>query len=551
MKKFNDVVIQKKDALVKQPVDETIINSIQTQADFEAWCKSYKPKYLSDIPDTLKAFGVSFENTGILPYGWNVNPYDTITYSGDQVGVAHMFADNYQNKARFCYTDGYWYVFNEMTGWQKDVGRTEVLILVDEFQAALKYAKDLIDDAKFKERFYDEYCSQLSSNNQIKNFLGVAAPLHTFSASDIDTAIDVLAVQNGVIKLNRDGTFDFHAFTPEDMTTRHMATVYDPNAKCPTWDRFISEVLGGDQDIIRFFKIFMGQTLYGHNDQKAFGILYGPSTNNGKSTLTMALKVFYGDYAVSVGKALISKKRQDSVGDCEQVAKTKGARLVTLPEPDQDLIVDVAAVKNLTGNAPVNARFLHQNSFDFIPGFTLIIDTNYKIWMRDRSIFDRGSVILFPFNEVFTGSKADSTLNEKLMREFPGILNWMLEGWSEYCAATQNGSKRWVLPQSMINAIKQYCYESDTMGCFLAENYVVTGNHSDRIRPDVIYQDYRNWSDRNGDQCRSKKVVLPDVTKRLSDLLRNHLGITGRYNEDFSKYKDSSGNRYYWGIVHK
>lgn len=535
----------------KKRISKEIIDQLHTKAAIKKWCKAYKVNKPGEEPDTKAAFGIPFEESGILPYGWPVNPYGTKPYPMSLVGASRMFADIYKGEARYCRTDGCWYLFDKDTGWQNDVGDSKIMNLFYNFYDALCYAADLIDDAEYSKTFFKRYCGNMGYPSQINALLKQAATGYSFSTSEIDTAIDSLAVQNGIIKLNRDGTFNFHEFTPEDMTTMHMATVYDPKAKCPTWKRFISEVLGGDQEIIRFFKIFMGHSLYGHNDQKAFGILYGPSTNNGKSTLTTALSALFGDYAVSARQDFIGKKSRESVSDLEQLARTKGSRLVTMPEPPQDMIVDVALLKNLTGNAYISARFPYQKSFDFIPGFTLIIDSNHKIWMRDRTIFDRGSVILFPFNEVFTGSKADSSMDKKLMQEFPGILNWILEGWAEYCAATQNGSKRWVLPQSMVNATQNYCYESDTMGCFLAENYVVTGNHSDRIRPDVIYQDYRNWSDRNGDQCRSKKVVLPDVTKRLSDLLRNHLGITGRYNEDFSKYKDSSGNRYYWGIVRK
>lgn len=196
------------------------------------------------------------------------------TYFWDQLGLSCLFSDFFQNKARYCNTDKCWYIFDSEIGWQKDVGRKKLKKLVFEFKRKILYAESLIDNGKAKESFHKNFYGMLLTDSQYHALADASSEDYSFSASEMDTAIDSLAVQNGVIKLNRDGTFDFHTFTPEDMTTMHMATVYDPKAKCPTWERFINEVLGGDQEIIQFFKIFIGQTLYGHNDQKAFGILY-------------------------------------------------------------------------------------------------------------------------------------------------------------------------------------------------------------------------------------------------------------------------------------
>lgn len=329
-----------------------------------------------------------------------------------------------------------------------------------------------------------------------------------------------------------------------------MATVYDPKAKCPTWERFINEVLGGDQEIIRFFKIFIGQTLYGHNDQKAFGILYGPSTNNGKTTLVKTLKGLYGDYAVASDHEMLAQKKRKTVGDSQELARTKGTRLVTISEPNQDMIVDVALLKNLTGNSEISVRFLNQNSFSFIPGFTPLIDTNHKLWMRDRTIFDRGSVILFEFNQVFTGSNADSSMDEKLRQEYPGILNWMLEGWADYCAAAPSG-RNWIIPKSMADTLNEYSHESDSMEQFISETYTVTGNRKDSLYPKDAYRMYCSWCHDNGKQHKSNTLFQNEFKKHLTDMLREKLNITGEYNENFSRTKDSQSNRYYWGITCK
>ena len=535
----------------KRSVSESEINALETQDDFESWCKNYVVNHPGDEPDTLTAFGVPFEESGILPYDWNKNPYDRVAYSLTQRGLAALFADNYRDKIRYCSTEHKWYVFDPAKGWSVDPDKEQVNFLLDEFNGRLEYAASLIDDDDYRKRFRNQYCHQLDTGPQARTFLYLVSERTTFSASEMDTALDILGALNGVVKLGRGRPFDFHPFSPADMITRHMAVVYDPDAKCPRWEQYLNEIFNGDQEIINFLQIFLGQMLYGFNERKAFGIFYGPATNNGKSTLVNVLETILADYAWAAPNDFLAQRKRNSVHDSEQLAHTKGTRLVTIPEPPQDQIVDVSLVKNLTGNAPITARLVYQNSFTFVPSCTMIIDTNHKIWMRDHTVFDRGSVILFPFNEVFDETKADSTLKDKLLQERSGILNWLLEGWAKYNAATANGTKGWVLPQSMVDALNAYRGESDTMESFLTENYEVTGDPNDLVKPDALYQTYRSWSYSNGDQAKSKKVFLPDVTIRLSNLLRKKRGITGTFDENLCKYKDSHGTRYYWGITRK
>ena len=95
----------------------------------------------------------------------------------------------------------------------------------------------------------------------------------------------------------------------------------------------------------------------------------------------------------------------------------------------------------------------------------------------------------------------------------------------------------------MVDALNEYRGESDTMESFLTENYEVTGDPNDLVKPDALYQTNRSWSYSNGDQAKSKKVFLPDVTIRLSNLLRKKRGITGTFDENLCKYKDSHGTR--------
>lgn len=99
-------------------------------------------------------------------------------------------------------------------------------------------------------------------------------------------------------------------------------------------------------------------------------------------------------------------------------------------------------------------------------------------------------------------------------------------------------------------AIAKKCYNQDTAEQFLLETYRITGDSIDRVVPNDIYEKYNDWLDDNGFPMQSKKAALPHITRALNRILREHFNIQ-RWDSDgdnFCKYKNSKGNRFYWGI---
>lgn len=86
----------------------------------------------------------------------------------------------------------------------------------------------------------------------------------------------------------------------------------------------------------------------------------------------------------------------------------------------------------MTGNDTINARFLHENSFDFQPLFKLYINTNYLPAVNDMTIFTSGRVIIIPFERHFDESEQDKSLKLEFSKPEvqSAILNWLLEGYA-------------------------------------------------------------------------------------------------------------------------
>ena len=67
-------------------------------------------------------------------------------------------------------------------------------------------------------------------------------------------------------------------------------------------------------------------------------------------------------------------------------------------------------MKRMTGNDTLNARFLHENSFDFKPNFKIFINTNYLPNVSDMTLFDSGRLKIIPFKRHFEEAEQDKGL---------------------------------------------------------------------------------------------------------------------------------------------
>ena len=154
--------------------------------------------------------------------------------------------------------------------------------------------------------------------------------------------------------------------------------------------------------------------------------------------------------------------------------------------------MDAAKVKAMTGNDTLNARFLHENSFDFRPQFKIYINTNYLPVVNDMTLFSSDRVIIVPFDRHFDEQSRDTTLKRQFAEEQvqSAILNWLLEG---YRLLRQEGL---YLPESVQNATDRYQHDSDKMALFFEDNLVE--DKTAEVLTSTVYARYKSWCQENG-----------------------------------------------------
>ncbi|MCL2026607.1 MAG: phage/plasmid primase, P4 family, partial [Leptospirales bacterium] len=304
-------------------------------------------------------------------------------------------------------------------------------------------------------------------------------------------------------------TFARRDHSPDDFLSKVSNVTFDPGAKCERWEQFIHEIMRGDMDTARFLQKALGYVLSGDTGQECFFILYGSTTRNGKgTTMETALKLM-GDYGCTAQPETIAQKRNThSGGPSEDIARLKGARFVNMSEPDKGLRLNSALVKQMTGGDTITARFLHQNSFEFRPQYTLFINTNHLPQVHDDTIFAGGRVKLIPFERHFTESEQDKGLKAffKQPGNISGIFNWFLEGFRLMQA---EGLKQ---PQTIIDATNEYREESSTVGQFMRECLINVPSHNVPFKD--VRAAYDAWCEENGYKPFNKGNLIKELRAR-------------------------------------
>ena len=211
------------------------------------------------------------------------------------------------------------------------------------------------------------------------------------------------------------------------------------------------------------------------------------------------LKVF-GSYGCTARPETIAQKNStNSSQPSEDVARLAGIRFVNIAEPGKSLVLNAALVKNMTGNDTINARFLHENSFDFAPQFKLYINTNYLPVVNDMTVFASGRVIIIPFERYFAESEQDKDLKREFMKPQvqSAILNWLLKGYEQLQKYGLH------MPQSVINATGQYEHDSNKTLLFIEDCLQKGADYEERTSE--VYNRYKSWCIENGQYTESMK----------------------------------------------
>lgn len=331
--------------------------------------------------------------------------------------------------------------------------------------------------------------------NELKGY-----PLIHKALTDFDADPYLLNCRNGTIDLR---TGDMREFRRGDYLTRMIPIDYDPDAGAPLWEEFLNRIFAGNQTLIGYLRRIIGYSLTGDTSEQCLFLCHGPGAN-GKSVLLDVVSAMLGDFAQSAPMQTFVSKPNDN-GASNDLARMRGARLVTASETNEGVRLNEALIKKVTGQDKISARFLFSEFFDYFAQFKLWLAMNHKPVIRgtDDGIWRR--IRLIPFNVIIPEEERDKHLADKLKGELPGILAWAVSGCREW---QKDGMQT---PSEVLCATEDYRSEQDLIATFIEERCLVNPDFS--VKASVLYKTFKKWAEDVGEYPMSQTLF----GRKLSD----------------------------------
>jgi putative DNA primase/helicase len=445
------------------------------------------------------------------------------------LGNAERLVHQHGRDVRYCYALRSWFSWTG-SRWEPDAGAVVMAHAKHTVRTIYSEAVAGADPAARAAVAAWARKSEHEARVRAAVFLAQSEPGIPIEVAQFDTNPWALNVANGVVDLR---TGQLRPHRREDYLSKLAPVAFDPAARCPRWLRFLSEIFNANDTMIAFVQKAIGYALTGVTTEQVFFLLYGTGAN-GKTTLLKVIVSILCDYAMSTRPETFMVKGPDA--NPIDVARLRGARLVTAAEADNGQRLAEALMKQMTGGDVMTARFMRAEFFDFVPEFKIFLASNFKPVIRgsDHAMWRR--VRLVPFAVAIPPEKQDRQLEVALRAEAPGILAWAVQG----CLAWQREGLG--LPDEVRVATDAYRVEMDVLGQFIADRCRIDG--AGEITTAELYGAYRSWCDEVRETPMSKRTFglrLADrgVTQARSKAARGWRGIRLRTSLDPDEPADS------------
>lgn len=432
----------------------------------------------------------------------NNTPNQVSEFTLTDTGNAHVFVEKYKQEIRYNVDNRKWMVYNDQY-WQIDVHNN-----------IKNFAELVIEEMKYKAKAIEVEDIRKAALKNIKRTLqssGKVAMLKEaehldcipVTNSDFDQNDFYFNTRSGVVDLLNKKMLGHNA----DLMLSKIAPFEISYDRPQLWLKFLSEVFENDQEVIDYIQRVLGYAITGSMSERCMFVLIGDGMN-GKSVFLDIARQALGSYATTSNINILLDKKMQNNANMGDVARLNGMRMVVTNEAELNDKLKESAIKTMTsGSDNIVARFLYGEEFEFEPKMKIFMASNYKprIIGTDLGIWSRIKMILF--NVTFDGDKQDKNIKEKLSKEIPQILGWIIKGYYEW--------KKYGLrePEKFKSAKREYRSEMDIVQKWLDENCVIDSNA--RENATALYENFVHFVKRNNEFLLTKTMFGLNLSKKF------------------------------------
>ena len=269
---------------------------------------------------------------------------------------------------------------------------------------------------------------------------------------------------------------------------------YDPDATCPQWMQFMGELWPDDRGEVRLLQQWFGYVISGRTDLHKMLFLVG-SLRGGKGTIARILTAL-------AGKGNTESMTFASLGSNFGLSGLIGKSLAVFPD---------ARMRGGMHEGAIIERLLSISGEDSLPidrkyrsvltvrlGARIVLVSNEIPRFTDSSGALASRFLILKFTRSFLGQE-DTSLEDRLLKEIPGILNWALSGLDDL-----RDSGRFVTPDSSGEMGNEMNRLASPVAAFV-QDCCVAGSHC-HVEKAVLFEAWKQWSEENGHHPGSKEM---------------------------------------------
>lgn len=328
------------------------------------------------------------------------------------------------------------------------------------------------------------------------------------------TVTDELFNQNPIVNFIN-GTLDLSADTPvfrehsqSDMCTYVLDYPYLPDADCPRWKQFLTEVTDNDDRKQCLLQELAGYILYPQNTLQKCAVLIGAGAN-GKSVFLDILSAVFGTQNVTAVE-------MSSMSEPFRVINLMTSMLNISAETRTDVSGAESMFKQIVAGDEISACYKGKDFITFRPRSKMFVSCNEFIKSKDTTEgwTRRFVFISFPIHFVDNPHEPDErkinrNITSELLTELPGVFNWLLSG---YNVLRQQGYFTETDDQAAL--VEEFKETSNPLIEFVKQ-YAPTDEY---ISNNKLYADYKLWCDDDGHHPLSRGAF----TKRIAPLMKQY-----------------------------
>lgn len=240
-------------------------------------------------------------------------------------------------------------------------------------------------------------------------------------------------------------------------------------------------------------------TMLGVNLNQTINFYLGNGCN-GKSIITNLLKLALGDYSDKCSIQLITDERGKMGQASPELIKLKGKRHINMSEPKKGAILNDGVVKEITGDAELEARGLFKDSitFNIQCKFTACMNNLLEVRTNDDGTWRRIRVCSYMSKFAYPHEFEQFKMENKYVFERDDSLETNLPKYAQYfiamlidLACKTNGKVNDC--DIVLTASKEYRKNQDYICAFLSEVIEHTTMKADKVRKTEIWLEFKQW----------------------------------------------------------